>query len=177
MKKIIIVATIICAAVFANAAQVGWTNGNLAAYNGDKYYMFVIGQNGATSIATITTLLDAGSAVDSYSIGGGTVSSGTANLAASATSPTLGEGSYTAFMVLFDAATPTSGSSKYAVLQGAAGYNQSVGAATATITFVGGNAGGMASAAEWKTYGAPEPTSGVLLLLGVAGLALKRHRA
>ena len=30
---------------------------------------------------------------------------------------------------------------------------------------------------DWKTAAAPEPTSGLLLLLGVAGLALKRRRA
>ena len=32
-------------------------------------------------------------------------------------------------------------------------------------------------ASDWTAYNAPEPTSGLLLLLGVAGLALKRRRA
>ena len=32
-------------------------------------------------------------------------------------------------------------------------------------------------AGQWKTMAAPEPTSGLLLLIGVAGLALKRKRA
>ena len=32
-------------------------------------------------------------------------------------------------------------------------------------------------AGSWTAYNAPEPTSGLLLLLGVAGLALKRRRA
>ena len=32
-------------------------------------------------------------------------------------------------------------------------------------------------AGDWKTMAVPEPTSGLLLLIGVAGLALKRKRA
>lgn len=32
-------------------------------------------------------------------------------------------------------------------------------------------------AGQWQTMAAPEPTSGILLLIGVAGLALKRKRA
>ena len=38
-----------------------------------------------------------------------------------------------------------------------------------------GNATGIASVADWQAV--PEPTSGLLLLLGVAGLALRRRRA
>ena len=42
-------------------------------------------------------------------------------------------------------------------------------------TFIGGTAGSGMTAVEWSAV--PEPTSGLLLLLGVAGLALKRKRA
>ena len=39
------------------------------------------------------------------------------------------------------------------------------------------SAAGSAVPDAWTTIGAPEPTSGLLLLIGVAGLALKRKRA
>ena len=42
-------------------------------------------------------------------------------------------------------------------------------------TFIGGSAGSMSTAVTWTAV--PEPTSGLLMLLGVAGLALRRKRA
>ena len=57
---------------------------------------------------------------------------------------------------------------------------------TASTTGLGGPAvfsfddtqlAGMQTASNWTALNAPEPTSGLLLLLGVAGLALKRKRA
>lgn len=51
----------------------------------------------------------------------------------------------------------------------------------ATINFTTGAgfdvAGQKWSAAGWQTQDVPEPTSGLLMLLGVAGLALRRKRA
>lgn len=181
MKKLIIAAAIVCAAVFANAASVGWSSAGLTAYKNDAYYMFVIGQNGADSVATVTALLDQGKDVSSYSIGGGAINnSGAGSQAATvAGAPTLGVGTYTAFMVLFDSTAPKAGESKYAVLNAngdIAGFtNKEVGASTATLTFTAGNVA--SKVGEFKSFGAvPEPTSAMFLLLGVAGLALKRRR-
>ena len=176
MKKLMIAATIVCAAVAANAAAVGWSVMNLNSYAGDKYLFFIDGQKDA-SIAAVTALLDAGKSADSLSFGGGSINpAGMAAQGASTSGLSLGEGTYTGFFVLFDAAEPKAGESKYAVLQGAATLTQVIGAQTATTTFAGQN--GTAIMGDWKDYGsAPEPTTGLLLLLGVAGLALRRRRA
>jgi len=42
-------------------------------------------------------------------------------------------------------------------------------------TFIGGDVGSQATAVGWTAV--PEPTSGLLMLLGMAGLALRRRRA
>ena len=39
------------------------------------------------------------------------------------------------------------------------------------------NLGGTGSSTAWSTAAVPEPTSGLLMLLGMAGLALRRRRA
>ena len=185
MKKLIIAVMFASATAMSHAATVGWSNMGLADYNGDKYQMFVIGQKNVSSVATITALLDEGKSVDSYAIGGGTVNAGKATVASASSGFSIDEtGSYTAFMVLFDAASPVSGTTKYAVLEGGnqgTGYTQTIAATTAAITFAGGNAASMISAGSWKTFGGsapvPEPTGAMLMLLGMAGLALKRKRA
>lgn len=184
MKKTIIALAVGCVAAFANAATVGWSAAGLANYAGDAYNVFVIGQNGVTDIATVTDLLDAGTSVSSYAFGSGSVgSTGMVSVSGAASGKTLDAGSYTSFMVLFDSASPVAGESKYLVLSGVATQSKVISGTTATTSFVAGNVANIANnAANWKSFGSagpavPEPTSGLLLLLGMAGLALKRKVA
>ena len=164
-----------------NAAAVGWQLAGANSYANDAYQFFVIGQNGASSIAAITALLDAGTSTDAYAFGSGKVASnGAATVAATtAGQPTLGTGTYETFFIVFDSATPAAGSSNYAVVSGVSTLTKEIGASTATVTFMAGNAAStLNNASNWKSYGAvPEPTSGLLMLLGMAGLALRRKRA
>ena len=180
MKKLIIFAACAMLAAYTQAATVGWSLAGASAFAGDSYAFFVIGQNGADSIATITALLDAGSDISDYAFGSGTVSgTGAAITAAGASGKTLGAGTFTGFFVLFDSATPTAGESNYAVVSGAATLTKELAATTATTTFVAGNQSTyLDNSANWKSYGTiPEPTSGLLMLVGLGALALRRRRA
>ena len=183
MKKLIMFAACTMLAVVTQAATVGWGFAGATSYANDAYKFFVIGQNGATSIATITALLDAGSSVDSYAFGSGAVNgSGSATVAAGSSGKTLDAGTYTGFFVVFDSASPAAGSANYAVVSGASTLTKSIGASTATISFASGNASSILNNADnWKSFGTggggvPEPTSGLLLLVGAGMLALRRKQ-
>lgn len=183
MKKLIVAIATVGVAAVVNAATVGW---NIAtgstAYANDAYQFFVIGQNGADSIATVTALLDAGTSAEAYAFGTGSVAAnGTGIVTAAASGKTLGAGDYTSFFVLYDSATPTAGTSKYIVVSGASTLEKTIGGSTAQVVFASGSvASTLGTASNWKSFGTssvPEPTSGLLMLLGMAGLALRRRRA
>ena len=183
MKKLLVFAAFAMLAVVTHAAAVGWSLAGATSYANDKYQFFVIGQNGATSIATITALLDAGTSVDSYAFGSGAIAAnGSANVGTSASGKTLDAGTYEGFFVVFDAASPASGSANYAVVSGATGLTKTIAATTANVTFAAGSAATiLGNADNWKSFGTgggdiPEPTSGLLLLVGAGMLALRRKQ-
>ncbi len=183
MKKVMLAVAIVCAAVCAQAASVGWTLTAGTGLAGNKYMFFVDGQNGAT-LAAVTAALDAGTDVSAMSFGSGVVAdNGVALVAAASSGKTLTNGaSYTGFYVVFDSATPAAGAANYAVVAGASGLTKAISATAASVTFVGGNQStALADASNWKSFGGgggdvPEPTSGLLLLIGGAMLALRRKQ-
>lgn len=184
MKKLMVMAAGLILAVSANAASVGWTLAGANNYANDAYGFFIIGQKGVTSVDTVTSVLAAGNDYSSYVFGSGTVAAnGSAmTMAASSGKSVTGTGDYTGFFVIFDSASPVSGTSKYAVVSGASTLTQTVGSTTASITFVAGNqADYLNNANNWSSYGSaaaePEPTSALLMVFGLAGLALRRKRA
>ena len=166
MKKLLVLAAVVVASVAANAASFKWSAGNIYASNGtDKY---------TGSVVLYAYLSDASGSTDNIAsaIAVSTVTASSAGAVAATTfsSDSLEGGNYYNF---FFTATETVGGTEYTFTSGPvtkAAY------ATQTQTIAFGNMS-TATLASGAWVAAPEPTSGLLMLLGMAGLALRRRRA
>ena len=155
MKKVLILSVALCAALLANAAATEWkfTSANMYGPSGDKWNgdVEIWAAGGDLSEAKLVTTLK-------------TTNGALSNVAFSSDLFTA-ETSYDFYYVL---------SSSQGVLTSTTKPITALGTGAATINF-GNQASYTQNASNWAA--APEPTSGLLLLLGVAGLALKRKRA
>ena len=156
MKKILIVAAVAFAAIASNAAATDWkiTGGNIKASDLTSAY------SGMVEIWAAGGDLADAIVIDSRSISGGFGSAYTFS-----TDALTGGTTYDIYFVIEDGGKTLTSStiSKAAVTVG-----------TATVGF-GNLATYTSTASNWQSV--PEPTSGLLMLLGMAGLALRRRRA
>ena len=191
MKKLMIAAAIVCAAVLSQAATFQWKSGTSVqgadptkngAFNGTAlangaYTMYVWDNLTAKEYNDLDITSDSfystWIAKKDTAIGGGVP--GAKTLGTTAKHDGVGNGETYYAAVLF---TYTDGDGKdWYIANKATGTTDSAGAGK-TISNLAKNIGGDAGTAitGWTAV-APEPTSGLLLLLGVAGLALRRRRA
>lgn len=177
MKKIMIAMVVAIAAVSANAAIIKWNSGTVYNYAGTK-------ANAGTSAVTAYLYsltaseyasLSSKTAADIYSVAGSSVGTlvtsqktsalGAANISQNVTGGTSESPATYYGVVLYVDEISEGGPYVKSALQTVTFQDDGV----STLGNLATNAG------SWTA--APEPTSGLLLLLGMAGLALKRKRA
>lgn len=196
MKKLMIIAAVALSTVCAEAATVSWKSGNLYVASSAKggwdssATTQLIGKQGVVAyVAAILINSDAYSSLasatqkdiwDSYGnkditkIGDGyanAVQVQTTGSSNSATVQTASEGSTTYYAVLLATYHDTTFDKDFYIATTATTTTSATGAGSVSyaISTVGAAEGG-----GWQPV--PEPTSGLLMLVGLAGLALKRKR-
>lgn len=167
----------------AQAASVYWTATNVYAGNAtDKNagiaYFLTTSMASTESWASLTSAAEFTAALDGkYSwtpATAGTYSVSTANAVANSTLGLTDGSSYTGYLLIFDTATITDESKYY--ITNTKDFTALTGTSSAGVSF-GTQKNATQAAGGWTAVAVPEPTSGLLMLLGMAGLALRRRRA
>ena len=191
MKKLMIACVAMAMAAAAQAASVSWTITNVyspadttakVAAGSMSAWLFVTANSTdvttikTTTLAAVQAVLDTG---DLTGLSGLAAAHGTNAAAGNITGATgldgFSSGTLTAFAVVVDS-TDLASAQNYFLANGGATKDVTFTSATGNKSLAFGSQATITQAAgAWTAV--PEPTSGLLLLLGMAGLALKRKVA
>ncbi len=182
MKKIIIGVAVVCAAIFAKAAAVDWSASGLC----DPVATAAAGKNTpasgwlgyivlASDLSAVTADLTAGKTdtLIAKALVPAKTSTSKGAFSASEAAGSVAAGSQDFYLIVLNSGTAATATG-YLV---SSKVTETVDASLDTLIQFGKLQSVSANASSWQTVATPEPTSGLLLLLGVAGLALKRKRA
>ena len=174
MKKLMLTIAAVAMAVCAQAATVKWNGANIyemgtttKATGYLAYFISSADYSLASAVADLTAQKT--DFVGTYGLASATTNNGLAN---NTITTTAGNSeTWTGYLVIFNA--DTIADATYAYLTGESSKTTGASGQAATVAFTSNT--GMQNADNW--YAIPEPTSGMLLLVGGALLALKRKRA
>ena len=183
MKKIMMMAVAALVTGLASAANVNWSvAGKTFAPSADdsvstngRAKNYLVYAFAATDLDAVTAALAAGDAASAIAMAksdGRTTATG----ASSGVISGVTGSTYDIFLVAFDTTTAdgtVNDAKNYLVSSIQSGATYEPPATATTIAYTASNFGG----GSWTPMSVPEPTSGLLLLLGMAGLALKRKQA
>ena len=158
MKKLVVMMAVAVFAAVANAAAFKWSGANIYGPDGQKF----------TGSASLYCDALSDSALSTASVTSGALAATTFTVDISEEAIAAGT-NYDFYFVI----TTTYNSSEVSYKSGIVSKN-ALGNGTQSVAF-GNQASATQAAGAWANV--PEPTSALLLMLGVAGLALKRKRA
>lgn len=180
MKKLMIIAAVVMAVVGAKAAAVDWSAsavldpwataeaGKNTGANGWLGYMVL----SSDYSKVVADLADGNTAsLLASAVGPVKQSSNKGAFAASAASGTVAAGEKSFYLIVLN----NSDASKATHYYTSAEVSKEVDASLDTLVTFGSQSAASKNVDNWTAM-APEPTSGLLLLIGVAGLALRRRR-
>ena len=180
MKKLILAMVVAISAIAVNAASIKWNSGTVYNYAGTKAnagtaavtaYLYSITEAEYTSLSSKTAAeiyQVAGSSVGTLVTSQKTSALGAANITQNVTGGTSESPvTYYGVVLYVDSISDSSVPYVKAALQSVTFQDDGV----STLGNLATNAG------SWTSSAVPEPTSGLLMLLGMAGLALRRKRA
>lgn len=190
MKKLMMVIATVAFAAVAQAASINWAISNVytpgsadtKAAKGDFTAMLFVTANTTDVSLTTTTLADVQSILASGDLSGlsslaaVTKQNSGVGLWSGATGLTgFSSGSLDAFAVIFDS-TDIATAENYLIVNNGTTQNATFSSATGMKNLAFGDQTALSQGAGWTATAVPEPTSGLLLLLGMAGLALRRKQ-
>ena len=192
MKKLMIVCVAVAMAAVAQAASVSWTISNVyspsdstvkVAAGSMSAWLFVTANSTdvttgipITTLAAVEAVLASGDLTGLSSLAAANGINSSAGMFTGATGlEGFSSGSLTAFAVVVDS-TDLASAQNYFLASGGTEKTATFTSATGAKTLgFGSQATITQSANGWQAV--PEPTSGLLMLVGLAGLALRRRRA